>query len=70
VYVSADDHEGLDALRQLAHLESIVSAVVSAHAVAQFIQRAPMMSPSDIVVVNISGRGDNAIGILRKNLAL
>ena len=70
MYVSADDHEGLDALRQLAHLEGIFPAVESAHAVAEFIQHALMMSPSDIVVGNISGRGDKHIGILRKNLAL
>jgi len=69
-YVSADDNEALDALRQLAHLEGIIPALESAHAVAECIKRAPTMSPSDIVVVNISGRGDKDIGILRENLAL
>jgi len=69
-YVSADDREALDALRQLAHLEGIICALESAHAVAECIKRAPRMSASDIVVVNISGRGDKDIGILRENLAL
>ena len=69
-YVSADDNEALDALRQLAHLEGIIPALESAHAVAECIKRAPKMSTSDIVVVNISGRGDKDIGILRENLAL
>ena len=69
-YVSADDKEALDALRQLAHSEGIIPALESAHAVAECIKRAPKMSPSDVVIVNISGRGDKDIGILRENLAL
>src|SRR5450755_1931252 len=69
-YVSADDKEVLDALRKLAHLEGIIAALESAHAVAECIKRAPKMSKSDIVIVNISGRGDKDIGILRENLAL
>ena len=69
-YVSADDREALDALRQLAHLEGIIRALESAHAVAECLKRAPRMSNSDVVIVNISGRGDKDIGILRENLAL
>jgi tryptophan synthase beta chain len=69
-YVSAADREALDALRQLAHLEGIICALESAHAVAECIKRAPKMSSSDVVIVNISGRGDKDIGILRENLAL
>jgi tryptophan synthase beta chain len=69
-YVSADDKEAFEALRQLAHLEGIICALESAHAVAECLKRAPKMSASDIVVVNISGRGDKDIGILRENLAL
>ena len=69
-YVSADDTEALDALQQLAHLEGIICALESAHAVAECIKRAPKMSPSDVVIVNISGRGDKDIAILRENLVL
>src|SRR5450755_1738035 len=69
-YVSADDKEALDALRELAHLEGIICALESAHAVAECIKRVPKMSKSDVVIVNISGRGDKDIGILRENLAL
>jgi tryptophan synthase beta chain len=54
----------------LAHLEGIICALESAHAVAECIKRAPKMSSSDVVIVNISGRGDKDIGILRENLAL
>jgi len=69
-YVSADDKEALDALRQLAHLEGIIPALESAHAVAECIKRVPNTRASDVVIVNISGRGDKDIGILRENLAL
>lgn len=69
-YVSADDKEALYALRQHAHLERIICALESAHAVAECIKRAPKLSQSDVVSANISGRGDKYIGILRENLAL
>src|ERR1700751_708322 len=42
-YVSADDKEALDALRQLAHLEGIIAALESAHAVAELVKRASRM---------------------------
>jgi tryptophan synthase beta chain len=67
-YVSATDQEALDACRRLAQLEGIVPALESSHAVAECIKRAPTMSASDIVIVNVSGRGDKDIGILRENL--
>ena len=67
-YVSATDEEALEACRTLARLEGIIPALESAHAVAECIKRAPTMSESDIVVVNVSGRGDKDIGILRENL--
>ena len=69
-YVSVSDQEALAACRALAQLEGIIPALESAHAVAECIKRAPTMSQSDIVVVNISGRGDKDIGILRENLQL
>jgi tryptophan synthase beta chain len=69
-YVSADDREALAALRQLAHLEGIIPALESAHAVAECIKRAPKMSQADVAIVSISGRGDKDIGILRENLVL
>ena len=69
-YVSATDQEALDACRKLAQLEGIIPALESSHAVAECIKRAPTMSQSDVVIVNISGRGDKDIGILRENLQL
>ena len=67
-YVSASDQEALDACLKLARMEGIISALESAHAVAECIKRAPTMDQSDIVIVNVSGRGDKDIGILRENV--
>ena len=69
-YVSASDAEALDACAALARMEGIIPALESAHAVAEVIKRAPRMKKSDVVIVNISGRGDKDIGILRENLKL
>jgi tryptophan synthase beta chain len=69
-YVSASDAEALDACTLLARTEGIIPALESAHAVAEVIKRAPKMKKSEVVIVNISGRGDKDIGILRENLKL
>jgi len=69
-YVSAYDAEALDACTLLARTEGIIPALESAHAVAEVIKRAPKMKKSEVVIVNISGRGDKDIGILRENLKL
>jgi len=69
-YVAASDAEALDACKLLAQTEGIIPALESAHAVAEVIKRAPGMKKSDVVVVNVSGRGDKDIGILRENLKL
>jgi len=69
-YVSASDIDTLAACTLLARTEGIIPALESAHAVAEVIKRAPRMKKSDIVIVNVSGRGDKDIGILRENLKL
>ena len=69
-YVAASDAEALEACTLLARTEGIIPALESAHAVAEVIKRAPKMKKSEIVIVNISGRGDKDIGILRENLKL
>src|SRR5882724_6202414 len=69
-YVSASDQEALEACTVLARTEGIIPALESAHAVAEVIKRAPRMKKSEVVIVNISGRGDKDIGILRENLKL
>ena len=69
-YVPATDAEALEATTLLARTEGIIPALESAHAVAEAIKRAPKMKKSDVLIVNISGRGDKDIGILRENLKL
>ena len=69
-YVPASDQEALEATTLLARTEGIIPALESAHAVAEVVKRAPEMKKSEIVLVNISGRGDKDIGILRENLKL
>ncbi len=68
-YVSATDEEALEACGLLARTEGIIPALESAHAVAECVRRAPRMRKSDVVVVNISGRGDKDMGILTEKLA-
>ena len=69
-YVAASDKEALDACVTLARTEGIVPALESAHAVAECIRRAPKMKQEEIVIVNISGRGDKDMGILTQELKL
>ena len=69
-YVAASDEEALKACTTLAQMEGIIPALESAHAVAECIKRAPKMKKSDVLIVNISGRGDKDIGILRENLRI
>jgi tryptophan synthase beta chain len=67
-YVSQDDAATLDAVVKLARTEGILPALESAHAVAECIRIAPTLSPRDILVVNLSGRGDKDMGILAQQL--
>ncbi|MBN1937359.1 MAG: pyridoxal-phosphate dependent enzyme, partial [Anaerolineae bacterium] len=57
-YTCATDDAALDALQTLSRCEGIIPALESAHAVAEAIRRAPIMSPEQIIIVNVSGRGD------------
>ena len=69
-YTSATDAEALDATLRLARTEGIIPALESAHAVAECIRVAPTMLPREIVIVNVSGRGDKDMGILARELKL
>jgi tryptophan synthase beta chain len=69
-YVDASDAEALAATVRLARTEGILPALESAHAVAECIRLAPTLSPRDILIVNISGRGDKDMGILARELKL
>jgi tryptophan synthase beta chain len=63
-FVSATDKEALKAVEVLARTEGIIPAMESAHAVAHAIKFAPTLKPDDILVINVSGRGDKDIFIL------
>jgi tryptophan synthase beta chain len=69
-YVSASDQEALEAALRLARTEGIVPALESAHAVAECIRLAPRLAQDDILVVNLSGRGDKDMGIMARELNL
>ena len=69
-YVSQDDAATLDAVVKLARTEGILPALESAHAVAECIRIAPTLAQHDILVVNLSGRGDKDMGILARELKL
>jgi tryptophan synthase beta chain len=57
-YTYATDEEALEAFRLLCRLEGIIPALESAHAVAEAIKRAPEMDAEQVIIVNLSGRGD------------
>ena len=69
-YVSQSDAAALDAVQKLARTEGILPALESAHAVAEAMRIAPSMPPREILVVNLSGRGDKDMGILASELKL
>jgi tryptophan synthase beta chain len=69
-YVSATDEEALDACVALSRTEGIIPALESSHAVAEAIKRAPKMKKSEVMLVNVSGRGDKDMGILQERLKL
>ncbi len=69
-YVCQDDAAALAAVVKLARTEGILPAIESAHAVAECIRIANTFSPRDILIVNLSGRGDKDMGILARDLNL
>lgn len=60
-YTFADDEEALDAFTVCARLEGIIPALESAHAVAEALKLAPQLGRDQIILVNMSGRGDKDI---------
>jgi tryptophan synthase beta chain len=60
-YTYATDGEALAAFQQLAKLEGIIPALESSHAIAEVIKAAPKMSADQIIIVNLSGRGDKDV---------
>src|SRR6266481_216687 len=57
-YSAVSDQAALDAARLLSRTEGIIPALESAHAIAGLIERSPKMTTDDLVILNVSGRGD------------
>jgi tryptophan synthase beta chain len=60
-YVSDTDAEALDAFKRLSRLEGIIPALESAHAVAATVKLAPTLKKDEIIIINLSGRGDKDV---------
>jgi tryptophan synthase beta chain len=67
-YTYANDEQALEAFQLLARSEGILAALESSHAVAETIHRAPMMRRDQIILVNLSGRGDKDLDTIMKAL--
>jgi len=67
-YTSATDEEALDAFQVLCHTEGIIPALESSHAVVEVIKRAPTMGKDQVILVNLSGRGDKDLNTVIKEL--
>jgi tryptophan synthase beta chain len=57
-YATITDEEALAAFHDCCRVEGIIPALESAHAIAGLIERIPKMSKNDLVILNLSGRGD------------
>ena len=60
-YVPITDDEAMEALLELCKVEGIIPAIESAHALAYAFKKAKTMNPDQILVVNLSGRGDKDV---------
>ncbi|MGA2658398.1 MAG: tryptophan synthase subunit beta [Verrucomicrobiota bacterium] len=69
-YTYATDDQALAAFLKLARLEGIIPALESAHALAETIERAPKLPKDQLVIVNLSGRGDKDVAQAAAKLGL
>jgi tryptophan synthase beta chain len=60
-YISVTDNEALDAFQMLSRVEGIIPALESSHALAHLVRMAPKTNKDDIIIVNLSGRGDKDV---------
>ncbi|MFA6470850.1 MAG: tryptophan synthase subunit beta [Candidatus Latescibacterota bacterium] len=67
-YTSATDEECLDAFRILSETEGIIPALESAHAVAYALKAAPVMNQDQVIIINLSGRGDKDVNTAIENI--
>ncbi len=67
-YAAVSDQAALDAAKLLSRTEGIIPALESAHALAGLVERIPQLKPTDLVIVNISGRGDKDMDTYKRLL--
>ncbi len=67
-YAAVTDAEALEGVKLLARTEGIIPALETAHAVAYTAQLAPACKPSEVMVINCSGRGDKDMGTISDHL--
>ena len=63
-YVAATDDEAVQALLLLSKTEGILPAIESSHAIAEAVKRAPQLDKDKIIIINVSGRGDNDVAAI------
>lgn len=68
-YTNASDDEALNAFKTLSETEGIIPALESSHAIAEVIKIAPKMDRDQVIVVNLSGRGDKDVSTVADVLA-
>jgi tryptophan synthase beta chain len=69
-YVSVTDDEALEAFQTLSRMEGIIPALESSHAIAQALKLSRQMKQDQLVIVNLSGRGDKDVNTVRDHLEL
>jgi len=67
-YAAVSDQAALDAAKLLSRTEGIIPALESAHALAGLVERIPQLKPTDLVIVNLSGRGDKDMDTYKRLL--
>ena len=65
-YVPVTDEEAVEAFEYLSRMEGIIPALESAHAVAHAKKIAPKMEKDQIIVINLSGRGDKDVAAIAR----
>ncbi|GIK73153.1 MAG: tryptophan synthase beta chain [Chloroflexota bacterium] len=67
-YTYATDEAALEGVKLLSRFEGIIPALESAHAVAHLVELTPQMSKDQVILVNLSGRGDKDLSTIMKEL--
>ena len=69
-YVPILDDEALEAFQLMTRLEGIIPALEASHAIAEIVKRAPKMGKDEIILANLSGRGDKDVHTVGKILGM